>query len=124
LKNKFESIFVKKGGDLLETVTKRSKFEEKEVVPMVYSLASALSYLHSLNIVHRDVKLENILVINNLTMLTLNLRFNYFNIIIIDSRISRWKKSVKTGRFRPCNFLYRSVNSKMRKHSVRKSIFK
>jgi serine/threonine protein kinase len=53
---------LKKGGDLLETVKKRSKFEEKEVIPMVYSLASALSYLHSLNILHRDVKLENILV--------------------------------------------------------------
>lgn len=51
-----------KAGDLLEELTAKKKFEEREVALMLSNLTSAIAYLHSEQIVHRDVKLENILI--------------------------------------------------------------
>jgi serine/threonine protein kinase len=39
-------------------------FKEKEVVEVVRQLLNGLAYLHSRNIVHGDVKLENIMIAN------------------------------------------------------------
>jgi hypothetical protein len=52
-----------KGGDLLEALTAQEKYNEKEAAAIIQNLASAVAYLHENRIVHRDVKLENILVI-------------------------------------------------------------
>jgi serine/threonine protein kinase len=49
-------------GDLLTAVTTMNKYSEHDVALMLSQIASALKHLHSLDIVHRDVKLENILV--------------------------------------------------------------
>jgi len=43
----------------------KSKFEEKEVVEYLYSITSALEYLHENKILHRDVKPANILLDND-----------------------------------------------------------
>ncbi|CAF4657772.1 unnamed protein product [Rotaria sp. Silwood1] len=51
-------------GDLLKAVTTMNKYSEHDVALMLSQIASALKYLHSLQIVHRDVKLENILMAN------------------------------------------------------------
>ena len=51
-----------KGGDLFDAIAAAGKFSEPEAKRMTSDLASALSYLHSLNIVHRDVKPENLFV--------------------------------------------------------------
>ncbi|CAF0754761.1 unnamed protein product [Brachionus calyciflorus] len=51
-----------KAGDLLGTITKRKKFQEKDAASIIYSLAATLAHIHSLEIVHRDVKLDNIMV--------------------------------------------------------------
>lgn len=50
------------GGDLFDTITVAQKFSEEQAALMITHLASALTYLHNLDIVHRDVKPENLLV--------------------------------------------------------------
>ncbi|XP_064608927.1 serine/threonine-protein kinase DCLK1-like [Liolophura sinensis] len=51
-----------RGGDLFDAIASATKYTERDASGMIYNLASALRYLHSLNIVHRDVKPENLLV--------------------------------------------------------------
>ncbi|XP_013410075.1 serine/threonine-protein kinase DCLK1-like [Lingula anatina] len=51
-----------RGGDLFDAISSATKYTERDASGMMYNLASALKYLHSLNVVHRDIKLENLLV--------------------------------------------------------------
>ncbi|XP_014482743.1 PREDICTED: probable serine/threonine-protein kinase pXi isoform X2 [Dinoponera quadriceps] len=51
-----------KGGDLFDAIAAATKFSEVEASVMIGHLTSALAYLHSHHIVHRDVKPENLLV--------------------------------------------------------------
>lgn len=50
------------GGDLLSFVRKRSKLNELTSKFIFGQLIEALQYIHSQNIVHRDIKLDNILI--------------------------------------------------------------
>ncbi|XP_037696649.1 serine/threonine-protein kinase 33 isoform X2 [Choloepus didactylus] len=49
-------------GELKEILGKKGHFSENETRWIIQSLASAIAYLHSKDIVHRDLKLENIMV--------------------------------------------------------------
>ncbi|XP_048887275.1 serine/threonine-protein kinase 33 isoform X1 [Brienomyrus brachyistius] len=50
------------GGELKELLQKKQCFTEEETRHVISSLAEAIVYLHKMDIVHRDLKLENILV--------------------------------------------------------------
>ncbi|UJR36178.1 hypothetical protein I4U23_028912 [Adineta vaga] len=52
-------------GDLLTAVTTMNKYSEHDVALMLSQIAAALKHLHSLDIVHRDVKLDNVLMANH-----------------------------------------------------------
>jgi len=49
------------GGDLFDSVSDHGVLQEAEAVEMLLGLLSALAHLHSLRLVHRDVKAENVL---------------------------------------------------------------
>ncbi|XP_045681566.1 serine/threonine-protein kinase 33 isoform X2 [Phyllostomus hastatus] len=49
-------------GELKEILSKKGHFSENETRWIIQSLASAIAYLHNNDIVHRDLKLENIMV--------------------------------------------------------------
>ena len=53
------------GKDLFDYLKKRSfKISEKRAWQLTYQIAKAIQYLHSFGIVHRDLKLENIMMSN------------------------------------------------------------
>lgn len=50
------------GGDLFDAISVATKYAEREAAEAVNDLVQALAYLHRHNIVHRDIKLENLMV--------------------------------------------------------------
>ncbi|XP_028414260.1 serine/threonine kinase SAD-1-like isoform X2 [Dendronephthya gigantea] len=50
------------GGDLMDHICKRKKLEEDEVRKFIRQIISAVEYLHRLGIMHRDLKVENLLL--------------------------------------------------------------
>jgi len=51
------------GGELFNRIVEKGSFPEKEAKPLFAQIILSMDYLHGLNIVHRDVKPENILYI-------------------------------------------------------------
>lgn len=49
-------------GDLYKRLNDVKKFREEEALMLVKSLIETVDYLHSMNFVHRDIKLENIVM--------------------------------------------------------------
>jgi 5'-AMP-activated protein kinase catalytic alpha subunit len=50
------------GGDLLGFVRKRTKLNENTARFIFRQIIESIQYIHSQNIVHRDIKLDNILI--------------------------------------------------------------
>ena len=57
------------GGDLYS----RDPYTQDQAARIVASILSALQYMHSLNVCHRDLKFENILFVDNSTNATVKL---------------------------------------------------
>ena len=52
------------GGELLEYVSNRGRLDEIEAKFFFTQIAEAVHYLHREKLIHRDLKLENILLVN------------------------------------------------------------
>jgi calcium-dependent protein kinase len=50
------------GGELYDELNKRDHYNEIDVAEIMTQLLEAIAYCHSQNIVHRDMRLENILL--------------------------------------------------------------
>ncbi|XP_064629382.1 serine/threonine-protein kinase par-1-like [Lineus longissimus] len=53
------------GGDLMEHICNKKRLEEKEVRKYMRQIISAVEYLHRAGILHRDLKVENLLLSQN-----------------------------------------------------------
>lgn len=51
-----------KGGELSEVLRRKSYFKEEEAKAVMHSLTEAVVYMHDNDMVHRDLKLENVLL--------------------------------------------------------------
>mmetsp|Transcript_4643 Transcript_4643/g.11518 ORF Transcript_4643/g.11518 Transcript_4643/m.11518 type:complete len:644 (-) Transcript_4643:106-2037(-) len=50
------------GGELFDRIVEKTQYAEKDAIPLVRQLLSAIAYLHKAGIVHRDLKPENLLL--------------------------------------------------------------
>ncbi|XP_025864093.2 serine/threonine-protein kinase 33 isoform X1 [Vulpes vulpes] len=73
-------------GELKEILDRKGHFSENETRWIIQSLASAIAYLHSKDIVHRDLKLENIMVKSSFTddnnEMNLNIKVTDFGLAV------------------------------------------
>ncbi|XP_069753529.1 serine/threonine-protein kinase 33 isoform X1 [Narcine bancroftii] len=72
------------GGELSAILHRKKRLTENETRHVIHSLASAIAYLHKNDIVHRDLKLENILVknIENSSDMKLNIKVTDFGLSV------------------------------------------
>lgn len=51
--------------DLINTIIDSKYYSEQDIGGVIHNLVSAIQYIHSLEIIHRDIKIENVLVLKN-----------------------------------------------------------
>mmetsp|Transcript_9299 Transcript_9299/g.19867 ORF Transcript_9299/g.19867 Transcript_9299/m.19867 type:complete len:358 (+) Transcript_9299:60-1133(+) len=52
------------GGELLDRVTEKGNYTERDAANLIRQILDGVAYLHSQGIVHRDLKLENMVMLN------------------------------------------------------------
>lgn len=95
------------GGDLFDRVVKKSKYAEKDALDLMYQLLDAMAYLHAKGIAHRDLKLENIMLIS---------QDNDVDIKITDFGLAKTSGKLKTFCGTPN---YYSPEVLQRRHTIR-----
>lgn len=72
------------GKELFDVILARKYYSEEDAKPIFAQVARALHYLHCLNIIHRDVKPENILVSDSVDP-----RTGQYSVKILDFGLSK-----------------------------------
>ena len=92
-----------KFGDIFTHMEIHNNFSEKDSKIIIYQISKAIKYCHSKNIVHRDIKLENILISNEdpLTVKLADFGLSY----IKRSEIIKIRRKVGTTYYMPPEML-------------------
>ena len=69
---------VAEGGSLCAYIKQRKRLHEDEARHVFCQLSKAVEYMHSLNIIHRDIKLENVLVDRHRNMKLIDYGFSVY----------------------------------------------
>ena len=51
------------GGDLLAYFNKKGNYSEKDASMVILKILEGINYCHSINVIHRDLKLDNIMLV-------------------------------------------------------------
>lgn len=54
-----------KGGELFDRITQKKCYSERDARDLVSTLTSTVKHMHDRNIVHRDIKAENLLMVSD-----------------------------------------------------------
>ena len=79
------------GIDLKNRITKVGSIREKDAIEILIQVAGALGYIHSYSIVHRDVKPQNLLMVQN------NVKLTDFSIALLNPAVMKRASEFGTG---------------------------
>uniref|UniRef100_A0A1B6MFR4 non-specific serine/threonine protein kinase n=1 Tax=Graphocephala atropunctata TaxID=36148 RepID=A0A1B6MFR4_9HEMI len=76
------------GGEIFDYLVTNGKIPEKEACRVFHQIVSAVSYCHTRNIVHRDLKAENLLLDENMNIKLAD--FGFSNHFVPGEMLSTW----------------------------------